>query len=45
MEHYEATAFAIIVFPFPGGPNSSIPLTGSLKPVKNYGFWIGKIIV
>lgn len=33
--HSDATAFAIIVFPFPGGPNNKIPFTGSLIPVKN----------
>ncbi len=24
-----------IVFPFPGGPNSSMPLAGDLRPVNN----------
>lgn len=32
--HSVATAFAIIVFPVPGGPNNKIPFHGSSKPVK-----------
>ena len=35
----EAMAFAIIVFPFPGGPNNSSPLGGERKPVKSSGLY------
>jgi hypothetical protein len=30
--HSVATAFASIVFPFPGGPYKSIPVSGDLIP-------------
>mmetsp|Transcript_76682 Transcript_76682/g.216862 ORF Transcript_76682/g.216862 Transcript_76682/m.216862 type:complete len:260 (+) Transcript_76682:375-1154(+) len=34
---HDATAFAIIVFPVPGGPNSSTPFQGLRRPTKNSG--------
>ena len=37
------TAFASIVFPFPGGPNNNSPLIGARKPVKRPGFKAGRI--
>mmetsp|Transcript_4761 Transcript_4761/g.16384 ORF Transcript_4761/g.16384 Transcript_4761/m.16384 type:complete len:204 (+) Transcript_4761:2053-2664(+) len=39
--HCEATAFPIIVFPVPGGPNKSKPLGTARAPVKSSGFVIG----
>jgi len=35
VRHSVATAFAIIVFPVPGGPKRRIPFQGSKRPVKN----------
>ena len=35
--HSEATALAIIVLPFPGGPYNNIPLVGSRGPVNISG--------
>ena len=34
-----------IVFPLPGGPNSSSPLAGALKPVNNSGRMEGRITI
>ena len=42
--HWAATHFAIIVFPFPGGPNNNKPVAGALKPVNTSGRNAGKII-
>ena len=42
VQHSVATAFAIIVFPVPGGPKSKIPFHGSSRPVKYYGYFKGK---
>jgi len=35
--HSVATAFASMVFPFPGGPYKRIPFVGALNPVKTSG--------
>jgi len=39
-----AIAFAINVFPVPGGPKSNSPLGGALNPVNISGRSIGRII-
>ena len=39
--HSVATAFASIVLPVPGGPNSRIPFQGSRMPWKKCGYFIG----
>ena len=41
--HSVAHAFAINVFPVPGGPYNKIPFHGSTFPVKKSGIYIGKI--
>ena len=43
--HCVATALAIIVFPFPGGPNSKTPLGGARSPPNNSGFRLGAITI
>lgn len=35
VRHSVATAFAIIVFPVPGGPKRRMPFHGDSKPVNN----------
>ena len=35
--HSEATAFASMVLPLPGGPYSSIPLVGERRPTNTSG--------
>ena len=39
--HSVATAFASIVFPVPGGPNSRMPFHGRRIPLKNCGYFVG----
>jgi len=41
--HSWAIALAIIVFPFPGGPNRSIPFIGWRIPSKRSGLFSGRI--
>ena len=43
--HSVATAFAIIVFPVPGGPNRRRPRGGALKPLKRSGRKLGTMII
>ena len=42
VQHSVATAFAIIVFPVPGGPKRRIPFQGSRRPVKYWGYLSGR---
>lgn len=41
VSHSVATALASIVFPVPGGPNSSTPFHGCSKPVNSCGYLTG----